>query len=479
LKKIHQIALLAFFLSPIFSCRKDNVTTSSSAKLAFSTNEISFDTVFTTLGSVTQYFQVYNNNSNAVTISSISLGAGSNSQFRLNVDGVPGKTFSNLTIPGKDSLFIFVAVTVDPNNQNNPFVIKDSIMFLTNGNSQKVLLQAWGQNAHYIRTTSTLILSDSTSLNYSIIPCNSTWGFSDNLPYVIFGYAVVDSGCTLTINPGINVYMDNNAVLWVYKDATLNVMGTQSNPVIFQSDNLQAAYKNVPGQWGEIWLSGLSMKSTINWAVIENGVNGIEVDSAADLTISHTIVENMTGAAIWGNDMPVINADNCVFANAQAYCGYFVYGGTYSFNQCTFADYWNGSSQRTTPALFIDNGYQNVLRNIDNAYFGNCIIYGNLSSEIGLDSVSGASFNYKLDHCVLLADGTYNSNNTFHNDNVFINQDPLFTNPSNDQYTIDKLSSAIGRAKTSIVNFYPIDLSGLNRLSTGPPPYDLGAYEYH
>ncbi len=496
MQKTARLVVLFFLLAPVLSCRKDTLTLDTSDKIAFSTNSVLFDTVFTTIGSTTKYFMIYNNHANAIKISSIRLGAGSSSQYRINVDGVPATSFSDITIKGKDSLFVFVAVTVNPNLLNNPFVLKDSVVFTTNGNVQSVLLEAWGQNAYYYYPNPNYVLtfSDGTFVNYSIISCNAgntTW--SNDKPHVIYGYAVVDSGCTLTIGPGTGVYLHNGAVLMVYKGGSLVINGGgcssgPTNPVTFQGDRLEADYKDIPGQWGQIWLTGGSVNNSISYAVIKNAIIGVEADTIGNanptLVISHTIIKNMTGAAIYGQGA-TINGDNCVFANCQQYCGLFSIGGTYNFNQCTFADYWNGTPQRTTPALLINNWYTaangtSYQRSIVSAYFGNCIIYGNLSGEIGLDSSLTINnfnkFNYMFDHCVLLADGTYNSLNPNHNDSIIENLDPLFKNPTINDYTIAAGSSAINKGSIPVETLFPVDLNCRNRISDGKR--DIGAYEH-
>ena len=57
---------------------------------------------------------------------------------------------SDIEIYAKDSVFVFVRVTVNPNDQNTPFFVEDKIIFETNDNEQSVLLTAYGQNANYI-----------------------------------------------------------------------------------------------------------------------------------------------------------------------------------------------------------------------------------------------------------------------------------------------------------------------------------------
>lgn len=132
-----------------YSCRKDDFTTDSGAKLSFSTDTLLFDTVFTTMSSTTKRIKVYNKNSDNIIISDIRLQNGANSQFRINVDGLSGNQHSNIEIRSGDSIYIFLEVTIDPNSVLSPFVVEEQLLFSTNGNNQKVHLMAWGQNAHY------------------------------------------------------------------------------------------------------------------------------------------------------------------------------------------------------------------------------------------------------------------------------------------------------------------------------------------
>lgn len=136
--------LLLALSSLIVSCKKDTITTSPADKLSFSTDTLTFDTVFSSLGSTSLYFTVHNPNSQRISISNIRLAGGDQSIYRLNIDGHQANEISDLEIPANDSVYIFVAVTIDPTNENNPFVMYDSVLFETNGNEQKVVLQGLG-----------------------------------------------------------------------------------------------------------------------------------------------------------------------------------------------------------------------------------------------------------------------------------------------------------------------------------------------
>ena len=179
------------------NCRKQNILTNSAADLDFSTDTILFDTIFTTVGSTTKYFKIYNNNNGIIEISSIELAGGINSPFRINVNGDAGVSFEDIQLEAGDSLFIFVEVTIDPNNSTNPLIVEDSVLFSTNGNFQKVILNAFGQDAHFHIS--------------EILTQDQTW--TNDKPHVIYNYCIVDQGLTLTIDEGTSVHGHPNLSL--------------------------------------------------------------------------------------------------------------------------------------------------------------------------------------------------------------------------------------------------------------------------
>ena len=85
----------------------ENYSTNPNHRLSFSTDTLSFDTVFTTIGSATKQFMVYNKNSEPLNIERIILASPATSGFRINVDGRKGDNFDNVRIAAKDSLCIF------------------------------------------------------------------------------------------------------------------------------------------------------------------------------------------------------------------------------------------------------------------------------------------------------------------------------------------------------------------------------------
>ena len=465
------------FTSSFLSCKKDNVVLDKTSQLSFYADSVLFDTVFTTIGSTTKQLKIYNKSSKKVIISSIKLGGGSNSNFKININGIPSSNISNLAINGKDSLFLFVKVTVNPNNQNNPLVIKDSIQLLTNNHLQSIKLIAWGQDAYYHTPKPNLYFKTSQGvIYYSIIDCSKPW--LNDKPHVIYGLAVVDSATTLQIQPGTRIYLHNNATLWVYNGGSIQAIGNKSNPITFQGDRLESYYKYSPGQWGKIWISAGSYNNEIDYAVIKNGSIGIQVDTCINsnptLKLNNTIIENMSIAGLYAQGA-TIQSTNCVLANCGQYCAYLNIGGSYDFTNCTFANYWSYSN-RNTSLLTINNYYKDINSNINvrplqKANFTNCIIFGLLQNEITLDNKYGGVFNYYFDHSLLKIDPSINIGNTTFYESVFANIDPSFNDYSKNDYSLLNGSYAIGKGKiTSVVS----DI--LDNTRKSPP--DLGAYEY-
>ncbi len=461
------------------SCRKDNVIDNNpSITLNFSADSVIFDTVFTSLGSATKQLRVYNNSKSKIQISSISIGMGDQSAYRINVDGESGFIFSDIELAAGDSLYIFARVTIDPQNLNNPYVIEDEIEFITNGNNQTIKLVAWGQDANYIIADTYIeglppfkIIADSLETVY----------WRKDKPYVIYGFAVIDSYGKLVIEEGSKVYFHNNSGLWAYIDGVLNVLGTIEEPVYFQGDRLEDFYDDVPGQWDRIWLmeGRQGFDHIIENAKIKNGFIGIQVESFSRVTenrlkLNNVTVENMDGIGILSRIFSV-EATNTVVSNCGAYNLALTGGGYYSFTQSTIAAYWP-YSVRNTPSVFINNY---LLDSIDNPIpipincnFDNSIIYGSNESEFETDMTGDTDSLYFFRNSLIKT--THDITNPDIYINVLNNENPLFESIENNDYRIDTLSPAIGKADLAIASTVPFDIIGNSRL----PVPDVGAYQF-
>ena len=354
------VLLFAFsFTLLLFACRKDSFITSPDASVSITADTLHYDTLFTTVGSVTQSFKIINENNQKLRLSSVKLMGGAGSNYKINVDGVATTEAAGIEIEANDSVYVFVQVNVNPNADNLPFIIRDSIQVSYNGKNKLVQLEAWGQNAHFLR-------------NKEVVT-NETW--TNDLPYVIQGYLYVDTNQTLTIEKGCRIYTHADAPVII--DGTLKVNGEKDtiNRVYFLGDRLDELYKDYPAAWPGIYFRTTSKDNVFNNVVIKNSYQAIAIENPSTnanpkLTLNECVIDNAYDYGIIALNSS-IKATNCLVSN----CGKNIAlakGGSYQFTHCTVVSYSNNFIQHKDPVLNVENNTTTAL----NAVFRNCIFWG-------------------------------------------------------------------------------------------------------
>jgi len=455
------ISILILF----YSCKKDSFITSTDAQVSISADEIKFDTVFTTTGSITQSFKIINENDQKLRLTSIKLMGGSASYFKINADGFVGPEVSNIEMEANDSVYVFVSVSINQSATNIPFIIKDSIQVNYNGTIRQVNLEAWGQNAHFLRSKK--------------ITADETW--NNDLPYVILGSLTVDPNKKLTINKGCRIYVHADAPILV--DGTLEINGEKDtvNRVYFRGDRLDEPYNDFPAGWPGIFLRNTSKDNILNYAVIENAYQALVVvdpspNANPKLTLNECIVDNAYDAGIIAVNSS-IRARNCLVSN----CGQNVTlakGGDYQFTHCTISSFSNSYIPHRNPVLIVTDYIK--VNNVPvtaalTASFRNCIFWGQdgtVDDEVFVDkkgTIFNVSFNENLWKVV-------NTPANITSTGIINNQNPLFDTINTVKrlysFRLKDESPAKNKATNAGVT---IDLDGKPR-PVGIAP-DLGCYE--
>ena len=441
--------LLFVFTIPVIvlllsNCRKEQF---GNGNISFSNDTLTFDTVFTSLGSTTKYFKVFNTDKKAVKITDLRLMHLVGTQFRINVDGVNGDHFTNVEIPAKGSIYVFVEVTVNPNSATTPFVIIDDVQFLLNGNSKTVHLQAFGQNAHFHYGEE--IASGQTK----------TW--SNDLPHVIITHGTVPGvyvrcGATLNIQPGCKIFFTGGSAIFV--EGTLNaVANSWSDSIVFEGVRLESYYRDKPGQWfGLVFLRNNDCipQGNFNHCVVNESSYGIyagaglstnfndytNVTQRPEVVISNSIIKNSSSNAVYGFNAK-ITAENSLFYTCGENVVKFGLGGEYSFNQCTMYNTGSRYVEHKNETLLLSNLltvnntlYQAPLKTT----FTNCVVYGSLQNEISFNNVTDfnlTDFINDFNYCdVKTKQDTFELFTTAHN-NMLFNQEPLLKNTEEGNFT--------------------------------------------
>jgi len=456
----NQIRILSAVLIICFisSCNSEEFRVEANTSLRFSSDTISFDTIFTTIGSSVLPLKVYNPYNEYIRISSISLAGGNNSFFRINIDGEPGYLANNIQLPPKDSLYIFIALTIDPQNSNNPVLINDSIVFNVNGLVQDVKLIAYGQDVNKLQES---------TIN------SQTW--SNEKPYLIFGDITLAEGETLIIEKGANIHFHKNAGLII--KGRLISSGTHEEPVNMKHDRTEKFYENIPGQWNSIYFEPSSTGNILSHTFISNAITGIQSGKAdsgnkPQIEIRNSIIQNCSFAGIYAINSELL-CYNTLVINSAGPSVALLKGGDYTFLHCTIMNTGVIGTSRSSPALKISNFLYHPVKDpisgqetfilftgdLSRAFFANSIIYGSLFNEVILDDNKQNLFEYSFSHSLIKvnSEAVEVTETEHYNMNIF-NKDPKFVNDSvrNEMNLKLQLTSpAINAGDTSLLNDFP------------------------
>lgn len=489
------LVLLIFF----GACEDDQFETSlSTGDLEFSKDTIYLDTVFTNTSSSTRSFKVYNRSSQHISIPAVRLQSGDASNYRLNVNGVPGKQFENVSILPRDSIYIFVEVTADANNLADP-IYTDKILFDEGDRQQEVELVTLVQDAHFLypkRDANGVKESIEIGIDENGDPIEVV-GFylegdikwTSDKPYVIYGYAAIKEGGSLTIDKGAQIHFHQNSGLIIEKNSQLLIEGELDDPVLFQGDRLEPFFEEIPGQWGMIWLRAGSNGHRLNNVMIKNSTVGVFVESVGNdhnlgLELSNVEIYNTSSHGLLARGASIKGA-NVVIGNTGQSAMACVLGGNYEFIHSTLSSFWLGP--RLYPALYISNydlgaagsGDSNSMAPLKSARFVNCIVDGSRDREFLLEAADGMAFDFQFSHSLLRYGGQstdplydFDNENLYHN--VQINSFTDFLDISSNNYQIGSASEAINAASIEGATIVPVDLNGQPRL----PSPDSGAYQH-
>ncbi|WP_029037475.1 hypothetical protein [Salinimicrobium xinjiangense] len=492
-------SLLLFLLVLWSSCRSDFEADEFMGQLEFSKDTVFLDTVFSNLSTSTYSLKVYNTGREDIFIPEITLENGENSHYRLNVDGIPGKSFENIEVLARDSIYIFIETTVGSNNsEEQEFLYIDKLQFKSATHLQEIPLVTLVKDAVFMFPSKNaeglpeqVPVGEDENGNLQLVPGfylqEGQLNFTAGKPYVIYGYAAVPENMTLKVEAGARIYFHKNSGIIVSNNASLQVQGKLSedpqkmeNEVIFRGDRLENIYKNLPGQWGSIWLRKGSKNHIFEYATIKNATVGILVEGTAasptPLTLKNVQIYNSAISGIRAENAEIW-AENLVI-NRSGQASLHLTGGKHSFIHSTIVNYWQ-QGFREYPALFLQNFSDEGPAPLE-ASFYNSIIFGNESRELGFNHDENVSLDIFFSHGLLKFTGSnepepfYDFGNNMIYDNIRLNQEPMFLDPKENDLRLQENSAAIDFGDSEVAKQVPTDLFGHNR--TISP--DLGAHEF-
>ncbi len=460
------------------SCEQQ-VGQGSSMQLDFSADTVRFDTVFTNMNTTTLKLIVRNLSKIDVLIEKIQLRDGR--YFQLNIDGESDPSrWHDITIAGKDSIFIFIRANINIQDQDNPVLIEDAISFAMPHATQSVLLEAHGQDVEILRQH--WITSDTTLLGLK--------------PYLVYDYLALDTACSLTIAAGATFYMHDNAQFYIF--GNLNIEGTLEQPVRVRGDRLDDILVDVPfdyvsGRWGAMYFvqpEGENNTYSINYLEVNSGVYGIaclnsDMYKKSNLTLLNSRIHNCAqyGLYLQNTDAEV---SNCEISNCASYCVYLA-GGEHRFIHNTVASYFAGNNiqpvgREDVAAVYINNLSKQYAKTT--AFFYNNIITGIRQNNVVLATPLPDKYLGDFRYNYLKVD-TSSTFYTLHSGTDYANvfaaeKDIVFRNTHFTldagyyDFLLDSVSPARAIASEVVSEDFPLDRQGLPRL----PLPDAGCYQW-
>lgn len=373
--KIWSFTLAIGVVLGITGCRDEQGFSSDpSHRLTFSTDTVAFDTLFTEVSSATHAFLIYNRNKADLRIAHTMLAGGEQSPYRVNIDGLSGSSFDNLTLRRGDSMYVFVEVTVDPRGESTTFEVKDSLLFtLESGLIQQVLFTASGQ--------------DATVLSGVVIATDTT--FTASRPYLIYDSLRVDAGATLRMEPGTKLFFADKVEMQVY--GRIEAMGTADSLIVLRGARTDRMFDYLPydrlaAQWGGITLHESSTDNLFVHCDIHSGTYGLRAigndTTTTKLTMHNSQIHNVNEDALQLTQCKA-TFTNSLFTNAGGHC-VNVLGGQMDFVHCTMANFFPWKSERGV-AVHIANYVkekENSLYPLLGVNFINSIITGAKEDEL-------------------------------------------------------------------------------------------------
>jgi len=505
--------LLGIFLLALPAC-SDDLLTEQSAQPSYELNDsdsFNLGVLFNGGRTATQKLMLYNRNSGEIELKSIRLRGGSFSPFRINVDGMAGTAFTNpdlLHIAEGDSLCILMEAAFEGRQEELEVVREDYIDIQCNGRQTSIRLTVTTRNVweHYNDT----------------ITHDTLWQADEDK--LLYGSMVIPAGVTLTIDPGVNIFLHDHATIEVY--GTLLMQGTLAEPITLRGDRTDKIfdnlyYRDMSAQWGGINFHPGSTGNVMNYADIRGMTTGIVVrqdtcdtrflaeapvgqyitsdpkryaygpdflsDERQQLIIRNSLVMNSDSSLITGINANMIIENSCLMNSAGALLE--VWGGAYDVTHCTLANYnfWAAFSRCDVVMRNYEVEEETPQpRPLYRCNFTNTLIYGKNSRDPNIDARGYSHFideqgvaldsiyNYRLDHCLVRSSSGFDDDDCL---SILWSDDPLYRLIDLPNYTVDPHllpeSPCLGKGEPRTLERLPLDRDGKQRAAAPA----IGCYE--
>jgi parallel beta-helix repeat protein len=282
--------------------------------------------------------------------------------------------------------------------------------------------------------------------NYTLLTGNISGHLKiDNSPYLLTEIVVLQNGSSLTIDPGVKIYANENCFLQA--DGTLVAEGTPKSNILFSASD-------------KVW-------------------NGI-VSAQGNVTLKYCIIEKtkINGINLYGGNILI---ENCRITNGARY-GIFIQRSTNPIIRGNVIDHNSSwgiyADENSSPEIYNNTISKNLLgvllQGNSHAIIKNNIIWGNNSTNIASWSTGNSELSY---NCI---QGDFPSFALDKGNNRYL--DPQFVNLTQDDFHLSSTSPYIDSGTNNVPSTFYADFDSKQRIydgnNDGINTIDLGAFEF-
>jgi hypothetical protein len=234
-----------------------------------------------------------------------------------------------------------------------------------------------------------------------VIATNTSWSVN-NSPYIVTGNILINSGITLTIDPGVTIKFNDN--IGIVVQGQLTAIGSANNKIIFTSNKANPQ----PGDWASLKFNPTATSS--NWNVNNNYLSGSGFAYCDFLYAGNSAINTEVGLYI----------SNCRFINNKNWGEYRngVFQSGSQFYYAGGAITTKGGSSLIQKSLFFknssNNGYSHgfggaIYVSSGTSKITKCVFISNLSEGFGEGGAIQSTGTSIISNCNFVENsGTYN-----------------------------------------------------------------------
>lgn len=445
---------LCISMALLSSCAKQEAYVPDHNDVAFSVQQVSFDTVLANRVSATKVIAIRNHSKGPVRIENLALHLGAASPFSATLDGLPLAEQRAMQLEKGDSALIFLRLRALEGIADSVHPLRDTLYLPTKTGALKLPIVA-----HHVGWLPMEALAPGQQL---ALPEKS-------VRYITAPFEI-PQGAKLTLAPGSMLIFARNCGLLV--KGTLEAQGTAARPVLILGDRMEAYYRSRPGQWLGITLAKGSHDHILSHVDLRGAVTAFQIDTLQPgdtLRFLNCRIQYSSLTALAAYSSP-LDLKGCILAQNYRHALY-LRNATANLTHCTLVCQTKLPDTRLGALVSLEANDRHGAK----LQLHNSILWGDRANEIDLPDSWAVPDCFQAHNSLLKLPDHWRARSDYCHDCSF--KAPNLENHGAERYMPAKDSPARLLGDPSYAHKCPTDFWGVNRTDLATTP-DAGAAAY-